>query len=222
MRSPIESALLVAAPWLVAGLGISIVGFLIPSGRASPTVLFIVQLTLLVALGLGLADRLAGFLVDDGWFANPGWSPFRRAFAAAVVLVIIPTGVVGLVTLASSATIGYDPSLQFLQLLSALDIVWAGAALLYGSFLLWGRSVARVAAALLGVVCVASLWNYLNVVGYGPNDEWLVDGGELARLVIPLDMLAAVVALVVVVAGLRRLASGSGAAQRSEQASDQS
>lgn len=222
MSSPIERALLSAFPWLAVGLLVSPLALFLPAVGPDPSVRLLVHLAVLVAAGLSLADRIARYLFAEGWFAKPGWSARRRVYGTAIVLVIIPTGVIALIALASSAALGFDPSVQYLQLLSALDIVWAGAALLYGSYVLWGRTAARVSAAVLGVACVASLWNYVRVVGFGEQGEWVVDGGQLMRLVIPFDMLAAVAAVTVLVLAVHRLAASHTQPQPIEQASDQS
>jgi hypothetical protein len=130
-----------------------------------------------------------------------------------VSLVVVVTGVVGLVTLASSAALRYQPSLQFLQLLSALDIAWVVAAVIIGIRLGWGRA-GLVAGGVVGAFCVWSIWNYLRVVGLAPDGGWELRGDELMRLVLPFDMAAAVVAIGLVGEGLRR-------AQRTAHASDQ-
>ena len=44
----------------------------------------------------------------------------------------------------------------------------------------------------------------LDVVGFTETGGWLVDGRELMRLVIPPDMAAAVVAIVMLFEGVRR------------------
>jgi len=222
MTSPIERALLTAIPWLIAGLVTAPLWLIFGEAGPTPTGLVVAQLSVLVGIGLSIADRLAVYLLDDGWFCGGGWTRSRRMVGAGVVLVIIPTGAIGLISLASAAALRLDPSVQFLQLLSALDIVWAGAALLYGAFVLWGRLAARLAALVLGVACVASLWNYLRIVGFGQEGEWIVDGGRLLVIVIPFDMIAATVAIVVLTVGLRRRAAEPGSDQRMEQASDQS
>jgi hypothetical protein len=209
-----ERAVIAAGPYLVAGLGLSLPLLLVPPGSTTTT-LVSVHLAALVILGIALADRLAP-LADSGWFAAQGWGAFWRLLASGVGVVIIVTGVVALVTLASSAALRYPPSLQFLQLLSALDIAWAAAAIMVGALRLWGRGVALVAGVLLGVLCVWAIWNYLTVVGLGPDGQWIVDGGRLMTLVIPFDMLAAFVAVVLFVAGTRR------SAQAIEQSSPQS
>ncbi len=115
----------------------------------------------------------------------------------------VTTGLVGLVTLASSAALGYAPSLQFLQLLSALDIAWAAAALVLGVRWLLGDGWAAVAGSLLAVVCIWSIWRYLDVVGFGPAGGWIASSDELWRYVLPFDIAAAIIALGALVAGLR-------------------
>ena len=206
-----ERAVLAAAPYLVVGLVLSLPLLLVPAtiDRRS---LFIAQLALLVLLGIVAAVRLAPLAGDD-WFIDRGWSTFTRLFASGIAVVFLVTGVVGLVTLASTAALRYQPSLQFLQLLSALDIAWAGTAIVIGARRAWGRLASVIGGALLGVFCVWSIWNYLRVVGLGPDDGWIVVGRDLMRLVIPFDMAAAAVAVVVFVYGARR------AAQAIEQAS---
>lgn len=199
-----ERAVLAAGPYLVAGLGLSLPLLLVPGGGATSTIV-VVHLTALVLLGIALAHRLAP-MADSGWFVEQKWSPFWRLVASGVGVVIIVTGVVALVTLASSAALRYPPSLQFLQLISALDIAWATAAIMVGALRWWGRGVSLAAGVVVGVVCVWAIWNYLRVVGLGPNGEWIVDAGRLMRLVIPFDMIAAAVAVTVFAIGTRRRA----------------
>ncbi len=61
----------------------------------------------------------------------------------------------------------------------------------------------------LGVVCVFEIWRYLDVVGFGPSGEWIVDVPALWRNVIPADTAAALVAIVVFTYGTWRQASRS-------------
>ncbi len=198
---PMEAAAVAAFPYLVGGLAASLPLLLVPNS-ATPLVAFIVQLSLVVALGVLTAVRVMP-LVDGPWFPAFGWSAYRRRLSGAAALVVIPTGVVALVTLASSAALRFAPSLQFLQLLSALDIAWASAALMIGVRWLRGSRWAYVAGAFLATVCVLSVWNYLRVVGFGPEGAWVVDSGEMLRLVLPFDLAAAVMALTAFVLGVR-------------------
>lgn len=156
-----------------------------------------------VALGLGVSLRLVP-LARPAWFGSLPWSDGRRRFATDLSLVVIATGVVGLVTLASSAALRYQPSLQFLQLLSALDIAWAGAAIVGGAHRVGGRLPAIIGGIALGVVCVASIWNYLRVAGFSPGGGWALRRSEVVRLVLPFDAMAAVIAVALLIAGARR------------------
>ncbi len=157
---------------------------------------FIVAATLALALKLGAGS-------DDAWFTWTRLRPVNRIRAGAAALVALVTGYSALVTLASSAALGYDPSLQFLQLLSALDIAWSTAALYLGVRWMGGVRVALVAALALGAVCVWSIWSYLQAVGFGPEGAWVVSRPDLLRYVLPFDLGAAVMALLAIAIGSR-------------------
>ncbi len=189
-----ERVVLAAVPFLVAGLVLSL-PLLLVTWTTPPITPVIVHLSGLVLLGLAAAVWLAPLAGAD-WFLGRAWSAWWRLVASGVTVVVITTGVVGLVTLASSAALQFPPSMQFLQLLSALDIAWAGGALVVGAHRAWGRAAAVAAGVVLGVVCVFAIWRYLDVVGFGPSGEWIVDGPALWRNVIPADTAAALVAIV--------------------------
>ena len=212
--SPAERTIVISAPFLAGGVAVALTLLAVPSSWSLLAVTT-AHLAALVAMGLVLAVRLAP-LVAEPWFSESAWSQPRRRLAAAATLIAVIALVVGLVTLATSAALRLQPSLQFLQLISALDIAWAAAALVIGVWLLRGGRAAWVAGTLLGVVCVAALWNYLRVVGFETDGGWLVDGSRLWTLVIPADMVAATVAVITATIGLRRLD------QPMAQASDQS
>lgn len=201
-ESPLETAVLCAFPFLIGGLVAAPILLLVPSGL-DPLFLSTVHLSALVAFGLALAVVVAPLAWAE-WFPARGWPQWRRRLAGQVVLVVVVTGTVALVTLASSAALRMQPSLQFLQLLSALDIAWAAGAVIVGGHLLWSRRTAGLAGLAVGVACVLSIWNYLRVAGFTVDGGWLVDGGELMRLVIPADTAAAVAAIATLVAAARK------------------
>jgi hypothetical protein len=207
-----ERAVLATIPFLVIGL-IGSIPLLLVRWSPPPFTIVIVHLAALVLLGLVAVIRLAP-LAGDGWFVGHAWPPFWRLSASGISVVFLVTGMVGLVTLASSAALRYPPSLQFLQLLSALDIAWAGAALVIGVHRAWRLPAAVTAGTLLAIICVWSIWKYLDVVGFGPTGEWIVDSEALATYVLPFDVAAAVMAIGAFVFGTRR--------QAMEQASPQS
>ncbi|MDA2979168.1 MAG: hypothetical protein O3B42_05325 [Actinomycetota bacterium] len=211
---PIELALVRATAWLMVGLLASVPLLFIDVG-IDPMVGFMVHLGFLVAFVLGLAVVLLPYTGPD-WFTGSGWSASRRLSGSGIGVVVLATGVVGLVTLASSAALRYDASIQFLQLLSALDIGWVVAAFVVGGRRLWSRTAAIASGATVGVVCVWSIWNYLSAVGFGPNGEWIVSGTDLMTRVLPYDMAAGAIAVALFLAGTRK------AAQAIEQPNPQS
>lgn len=213
--NPTERSIADAVPYLAAGLLMAVPLLFVPSFD-DPVPLFLIQLSCLVVLGLVMSIRIAPRFADD-WFVGLGWSHRLRRVGAAIVLVVLPTGVIALVTLATSSALRFDPSLQFLQLLSAMDIAWSTGALVVGAWYLWGRRVAIVAGVIMGVVCVWSVANYLWTVGTGPDGQWIVDGGDMLRLIIPFDVMAAILSVTVLVAAVRRSER-----QRTLQANDQS
>lgn len=198
---PIERALILTVPLLIAGLVASVLFVVVPSPPA-PLKWFSIQLLFLVAYSLVLTFVLIP-LGDEAWFAAMDWSPRLHSIASGVALVVLVTGAVGLVTLASSTALGLDPSLQYLQLLSALDIAWVAAAVMIGTYRLASRTFASVAGLVVGVICVWSIWNYLNIVGLSRGGAWIGFGPDLMRYVIPVDMVAAVVAVVLFLLGVR-------------------
>ena len=144
------------------------------------------------------SDWAGSFSLKHGEVHESPW------LASAASLIAIVTGFAALLTLATSAAARYEPSLQFLQLLSSLDIAWVTAALFYGAWKLWGRLPAWILGSLIVVACVGSIAVYLNVVGFTESGGWLVDAPRMMTIVIPADMVAAVVALSVLLsAGLK-------------------
>ena len=202
--TPMERAVLATVPFLAIGL-VASVPLLLIRWSPPPFTIVIVHLAALVLLGLVAVIRLAPLAGND-WFKGQSWSPFWRLAASGISVVFLVTGMVGLVTMASSAALRYPPSLQFLQLLSALDIAWAGAALVIGVYRAWRLPAAVTAGTVLAIICVWSIWRYLDIVGFGPVGEWIVDSAALAKYVLPFDVAAAIMAVVAFVFGTRRQA----------------
>ncbi len=197
--TPLERALIRSVRWLIPGLAMAAVGLAVRTTSLVPLV--IIQLSLIVTFGLGVTLHLVE-LVNDRWFTD--WKPTARRLGAGASVVALVTGVVALITLASSAALGLKPSLQFLQLLSALDIAWSTAALIIGVNWKWGRPLAVTAGVLLSIACVWSIWRYLSIVGFSAGGGWLVDGSALWRYVLPFDIGAAFMALTAFLAGARQ------------------
>ena len=202
---PVELALAVALKLLAVWLPIALLLLAVPQAdgdRLLDTIA--IHLTTVVAIGLMATSGML-VLTRAPWFVGPVGA--RERFATIAGLVSIVVGLVALLTLASSAALRYDPSMQMLQLLSALDVAWVTSATMVGASWIWGRRVGRVAAWLMTAACVFSNWNYLRVVGFDADGGWVVDGGELVRLVLPFDVVAAVIAVGLGVVASRRAVS---------------
>ena len=185
-----------------------------------PLLPFTLHLGAVTVFVLALTFHLAP-LGDGVWLAGSSLSGRGRGAFAGVWLVALVAGATGLVTVATAAGLRFAPSLQFLALLSALDIAWVVSAVGIGARRRWGGRVGGAAAAVAGVVCAWSMWRYLDTVGFADDGGWVVDGGEIARLVLPFDAIAAIVAVVVFSLGIRALPDDQ-ATGRTAQPSDQS
>lgn len=199
---PLDQAILRATPWLIGGLVAATPLLLVP-GSDDRRWDLIIHLSLLVAFSIGLTWRL-GQVNAEGWFADRQWSGFIRFMAGATALVVIVTGVTALVALASSAALRFEPSLQFLQLLSALDIAWVVAGTTLATRYLWGTWAAVIAGSMMSVICVLSIALYLGEVGLNADGGWLVDGSQMLRLVLPFDVVAAIMTVSLVMLAARR------------------
>jgi hypothetical protein len=199
---PAERLLLRSLPWLVAG-SVAAVPLLTVSPENVEDLLtkFVLQLSALVAFGFGLTVYVAR-VTDESWFAATRGSVRLRSLGGVAATIVIVTFTVTLVTLASSAALRYDPSLQFLQLLSAMDISWVVAAVFLGARMRWGDVAAWVGGIVIGAMCVWSIWRYLDTVGFSEDGGWLVSAPELLRLVILFDTIAAAIAIAVLLLGV--------------------
>ena len=201
--SSVEHALARSLRWLTAGLLTSLLLIALPNPDLDRLLIVVTfHLGAVVAFGLGVGLDLARYS-DTSWFAETRGSWFWKRFGAMATIVALTTGVVALVTLASSAALGYQPSLQFLQLLSALDIAWVTAGLMFGVRRMAGDRWALFAGLMMAIVCIWSIWRYLDVVGFTADGGWLVSGADLWRYVLPFDIAAAVMAIGALVMGIR-------------------
>jgi hypothetical protein len=202
MTHPFEVGLRVGTRWVIYGVVASVAGFLVPHD-SDTTRLWVVSLhvTALTVFIFALTNRLAAAF-DPVVFDHFG--AFGRRLGTDAALVALVTGATALVTLASSATLGYQPSLQFLQLISALDIAWTTAGFYLGVRRLSGARWAGPAAGVfMGSMCVMSLVRYLMAIGFGPDGGWDVQGAQMLRLVIPADTVAAVLTIGALILGAR-------------------
>ncbi len=205
MTHPFEVGLRVGTRWVVYGLVASVAGFLVPHETDAARLWVVsVHLTVLTVFIFALTHRLAA-VFDPVVFDHFG--AFGRRLGTDAALVALVTGATALVTMASAATLGYQPSLQFLQLISALDIAWTTS-----GFYLGVRRMSRArwagpaAGVVMGTMCVMSLVRYLMAIGFGPDGGWDVQGAEMLRLVIPADTVAAVLTIGALVLGARAFA----------------
>jgi len=197
---------------LMWGVPLSVGMFLLPTPVSNDGLLAynLTHLTLLQVATFLFAIEMAP-LTDHPWF-NHTKRPWLASTASLVAAVV---GLSALLTLATSAAARYDVSLQFLQLLSSLDIAWVVAALYVGARKLWGRGVALILGSIILAACVGSIALYLQTVGFTDSGGWLVDADALTRIVLPSDTVAALLSLSIVFAALRSV-------QRTEQARPQS
>lgn len=199
----LEGALGTTVRWLLPVLLVSPALLFVPTPHGQ-TGWILLHLGTVVTFGLILAMRLAVGL-GTPWFE--GLRPSRSLMASAASIVALVTGAVALVTLASSAALRLAPSMQFLQLLSALDIAWAAGATAVGVGLAASRIGGWLAGGFVVAVCLGSVAAYLINVGYEPDGGWLVDASGMWRYILPYDMAAAVMALTALGLGVRRRVS---------------
>lgn len=223
--TPAEQSAVRIMIWASAGAAAA-VPLLIAPPTDDPMLPFTLHLIAVTVFIVALTFHLAP-ISDREWFSGTSLSMRARWALAGVWTVVLVTGATGLVALATAAGLRFDPSLQFLAVLSALDIAWVTAAIGIGARKRWGGGAGVAGALMIGTVCVWSIWRYLDTVGFAADGGWAVDGGEIARLVLPFDVMAAVIAAVVFSAGVRSVDPGDAgvpdhAGGRTEQPSAQS
>lgn len=189
---PLVWSLRRATQFLAVTLPAALLLLLVEVGDGNRLTVAMIQLGAIAVVGAGLAVVYIGRL-DEPWFPGGGTVSERWASAAGATSFVV--GVVALLTLASSSALRFEPSLQFLQLVSALDIAWVVAAGAIGATWLFGRPGGLAVGSALLALCLWAVWRYLDVVGFDETGGWLVDEDALRRLVLPYDMVAALVAL---------------------------
>ena len=203
-KQSLEGTLTEAFPYLIDALGVSALGLLVPTSL-SLGVRFGAQLVLLVLFGYLLAFKLLPF-TDTIWFGGTSLRATQRVIGTGLALIVTVTGVVGLVTLASSAALRLQPSTQFLQLLSALDIAWAASTVMVSLYWLRGRVAALVGGAIVGLACIATIARYLDAVGFTPKGRWRLDAAALWKYILPYDIAVAIIAIAAFIFAVKRRA----------------
>lgn len=199
---PFEQALRRAVVWILAGaaVGSIVVGLMPAPGPDDGLFAYaMAHLTALVLYAGVHAWSQWDLLHQPGWFAS--LTPVRRRLWSLVAVVVLTTAVGGLVALPTVAAARYDVSMQYLQILSAIDIAWVVGGSLLGARRLGGRIAGVGAWAIMTVLCIASIWRYLDVVGFTETGGWLVDGDAMLRIVITADAMGALIAISLMVAG---------------------
>ena len=200
--SAIEVTLLRSLPWLFGGLLAALLALL---GRkpltAGPRIIvFTVHLSAMLGLVLVASLTLAP-LTSAAWFQGSGLSEVSRQIASGVFATLLLTTGIAIVSIASSAALGYPPSLSYLQLLSAADAGMATAGVAIGLSWMAGPVVTSIGALLMAAVCVWSIWCYLDKVGFTDEGGWLVDRQALWRYVYPFDLAALALVIVALTMG---------------------
>jgi len=196
----LETALIVTVRRLLPSAVVAVPLLAIPRGDLLATVT--IQLSALTILMYALADKLVP-MTSEPWFSGAASLRAKRFSTAAAASALV-TGFGALVGLATAAALRFQPSLQFLALISVLDIAWVVTATMVGTFWLAGRRASRIAGAIVGTTCVFALWRYLDIVGFTEEGGWLLSAADLNRYVLPFDAAAAVIAFGVVLIAIRR------------------
>ena len=208
-RHPVETILTTGLKRLLMwGVPLSVLALIFEAPEPNDGLLTynLVHLTVLQVATALFAMEMAS-LTDHPWFEGMK----RRWLASTASLIAAVVGFSALLTLATSAAARYDPSLQFLQLLSSMDIAWVVAGIYLGSRKLWGRPIDLILGLIILAACVGSIALYLQTVGFSVDGGCLMDGSAMSRIVLPADTVAALLALVILLG-----------AQRTEQARPQS
>ena len=139
--TPAEHSAIRTMIWASAGSAAA-VPLLIAPPTDDPMLPFTLHLIALTLFIVALTFHLAP-ITDREWFGGTSLSSSARWALGGAWTVVLVTGATGLVALATAAALRFDPSLQFLAVLSALDIAWVVAAIGVGARRRWGGGAAR-------------------------------------------------------------------------------
>ncbi len=205
---PAERAAVRVMLWATTGAAAAVPVLVLPAPE-DPLLPATVHLSAVVLFSVALSFHLAG-LVEEEWFTETGLSATARRALGGLWIVVLVAGAAGVVTSATAAAYRFDASLQYLQVLAALHAAWVEAAVVIGLQRRFGSRVAVAGALATAGVWVWSVWRYLDAVGFTSSGGWAVDGGEIARLVVPFGAGVGAVAVTLFAVGVRVDASSEG------------
>lgn len=201
MTNP-EQVLTRSLMWSTAGAACAVPILVLPQPD-DPLLTMTVHLSLLVLFGIALVFHLAP-LVEEPWFDGLGLGTGGRTALTWMVAGAQAILACGLATIATAAAFRYAPSVQFLVLLAVLGVVASITIAALGARRRFGPTVAGWTAVAIGAVGVWPIWRYGATVGFTPDGGWLVDGGEVLRVIVPVDLIRWAVALTLFTMGVRR------------------
>lgn len=209
--NPAEQAALRAGIWASAGVAAAVPLLVVPQPGTDPRLPAIVHLGLLGAFAIGLAVHLTP-VADRPWLTGTTIGEAARWAAAGLVVVAMVAAAASGVAVATAASLRFDPSLQYLQVLAALHLSITASFVVLGARRRFGGAIAGVAAAATVAAGLWTEWRYLGAVGFTPAGGWVVDGSEMRVIVLPFlaGSAAAAAAAVAAGAGSRRTVRGTG------------
>jgi hypothetical protein len=143
-----ELTLVRSLPWLVIGLAGALVALFARGPIASAPLITTFTVHLSAMLVLVLTAALALVPLTSKWYLDSGLSLVGRLIASGASLTMLLTTGISAVAIASSAALGYRPSLSYLQLLSAADAGMVTAGTAVGLTWAFGPAVAAIAVEL--------------------------------------------------------------------------
>jgi len=205
--NPAETLLVRTIVWTATGAAAGFPALVIPQPE-DPRATVVIHLGLLAAFLLALTFHLAE-VADRAWFTETRLGPVGRRAAAWVVAAFAVTACGATVAAATSVGVRYDASMQYLVVLGADAIALPSSLAILGARRRFGGGAAAAIGVVIAAAVVWSLWRYLDLVGVGPGDGWLVDGSRFGTIVLPVIAGAVVVGLVLFSAGARDRATRS-------------